>query len=165
MQLLLRSTLFRPWQMFFTEPIVGSFALLSGFDTAVYYALFAFFPYIYSNIYGFGLRSQGLTFLGLAVGNLLGFLILVLLSRVSTRRVMKDIKSGRRPNLIPEMRLFPALIGSIFVPLGLFWIAWLSRPGVHFIVPIAGSAVFAFGNFLIFVCNCGSPSQFVCALC
>lgn len=152
LKLLLTATLFRPWRMFFTEPIVGSFALLSGFDTAIYYALFAFFPYIYTKVYHFNLRSQDLTFLGLAVGNIVGFLCMVGLSRIAARRTMKAIKAGETPTSTPEMRLAPALLGSIFVPGGIFWMAWSSRSSVHFIMPIIGSAIFSFGNYLVFVC-------------
>lgn len=150
-RILITSTLFRPWKLFFTEPIIASFALLSGFDTAIYYALFAVFPYIFTSVYGLRLESQGLAFLGLAVGNVLGFVTAVFLSRMSLRRIKKAIQSGRMPNLVPEMRLLPSLVGSAFVPAGLFWIDWSSRKSVHLIVPIMGSAMFAYGNFLVFV--------------
>ena len=151
MNLLLTSTLFRPWNMFFTEIIVGTFAFYIGFNFAIYYSLFAALPYIFIKTYNFDLGSQGLVFLGLAVGNMLAFMLVVVFSRISYKNMVKTINAGKAVKPPPEKRLLLALIGSIFVPIGLFWCGWSARPSVHWIVPIVGSAIFAFGNFLVFV--------------
>jgi hypothetical protein len=151
LKLLLTSTLFRPWKMFFTEPIVCSFAFYIGFNFGVYYAFFAALPYIFEDIYHFSLQNVGPTFLGLAVGNILGFIAMVLLSRIALKKRIAAMKAGKAGPMPPEKRLLPALIGSWFVPVSLFWIGWSARPNVHWIVMIVGSSLFAFGNFLVFV--------------
>ncbi|OCL08894.1 MFS multidrug transporter-like protein [Glonium stellatum] len=151
LNLLLTSTLFRPWNMFFTEIIVGTFAFYIGFNFAIYYSLFAAMPYIFAKVYSFNLGLQGLVFLGLAVGNVLAFTLVLTLSQITYRRTMRAIKTGKAVKPPPEKRLLLALIGSVFVPTGLFWCGWSARSSVHWIVPIAGSAVFAFGNFLVFM--------------
>jgi hypothetical protein len=151
MNRLLTSTLFRPWNMFFTEIIVGTFAFYIGFNFAIYYSLFAALPYIFIKTYDFDLGSQGLVFLGLAVGNVLAFMLVVVFSRISYKNMVKAINAGKAVKPPPEKRLLLALIGSIFVPIGLFWCGWSARPSVHWIMPIVGSAIFAFGNFLVFV--------------
>lgn len=51
----------------------------------------------------------------------------------------------------PEARLPAAIFGSILIPVGLFWFAWSNGPSVHWVVPIAGSAVFAAGIVLVFL--------------
>lgn len=99
----------------------------------------------------FDLGSQGLVFLGLAVGNVVAFMLVVVFSRISYRNTVQAINAGKAINPPPEKRLLLALIGSIFVPVGLFWCGWSARPSVHWIVSIVGSAIFAFGNFLVFV--------------
>ena len=149
--LLLTSTLFRPWNMFFTEIIVGTFAFYIGFNFAIYYSLFAALPYIFIKIYDFDLGSQGLVFLGLAVGNILAFMLVVVSSRISYKNMVQTISADEAVKPLPEKRLLLAMIGSIFVPIGIFWCGWSARPSVHWIVPIVGSAIFAFGNFLVFV--------------
>lgn len=50
----------------------------------------------------------------------------------------------------PEIRLQPAMIGSFFVPICLFWFGWSSRSDIHWIVPIIGSSMFGIAAFLLF---------------
>lgn len=151
LKLLLTSTLFRPWKMFFTEPIVGSFAFYVGFNFGVYYAFFAAFPYIFENIYNISLQNMSPTFLGLAVGSILGFIVTVMLSQSALKKMIAAMKAGKASPIPPEKRLLPALIGSWFVPISLLWIGWSARVNVHWIVMIIGSTLFAFGNFLVYV--------------
>ena len=151
LRLLLTSTLFRPWEMFFTQPIVGLFAFYVGFNFGVYYAFFAAFPYIFEEIYHFSLQNVGPTFLGLAVGNILGFIVTVMLSRIALKKRIAAMKTGKASPVPPEKRLLPALIGSWFVPISLFLIGWSARVNVHWIVMIIGSVLFAFGNYLVYV--------------
>lgn len=35
----------------------------------------------------------------------------------------------------------------------LFWFAWTSRPGIHWIVPTLAGIPFAWGNLCIFICG------------
>ena len=51
----------------------------------------------------------------------------------------------------PEGRLDPALIGSVVLPIGLFWFAWSTMSYVHWIVSIIGGSVFGFGQVLLFI--------------
>ncbi|RFU26744.1 hypothetical protein B7463_g9593, partial [Scytalidium lignicola] len=50
----------------------------------------------------------------------------------------------------PELRLPPAIFGSILVPIGIFWFGWTTYSSVHWIVPIIGSILFGAGNILCF---------------
>lgn len=51
----------------------------------------------------------------------------------------------------PEARLDPALIGSVLLPIGLFWFAWTTYNSIHWIVSILGGAVYGFGQVLLFI--------------
>ena len=64
----LRSTLTRPIHMAVVEPVVALFTLYIAINFSMLYAFFAAFPYVFATVYGFGIRSTGLTFLGLGVG-------------------------------------------------------------------------------------------------
>lgn len=144
-------TILRPWRMLFNEATVGSFACYIGLDFAIFYSLFAAMPYAFITQYGFGLGAQGLGFLGLAAGVIFAFLLVIWLSKVKQRKVVQAIKVGKAVNMTPEQRLVIALIGSVFIPIGLFWFGWTARSSVQWIVCIIGTAIFAAGNFLIFV--------------
>ena len=54
-------------------------------------------------------------------------------------------------SVAPEARLPMAIVGSAFIPVGLFWFAWTNGNNVHWIVPIVGSAFFAVGIVLVFL--------------
>lgn len=51
----------------------------------------------------------------------------------------------------PEARLPPALIGSLALPIGLFWFAWTNSPSLHWSISIIGTAPFGFGMVLVFL--------------
>jgi hypothetical protein len=52
-------------------------------------------------------------------------------------RAAAQSPTGRAP---PEARLPFAMVGSILLPIGLFWFAWTSNPKVHWIAPILAGA-------------------------
>jgi hypothetical protein len=54
-------------------------------------------------------------------------------------------------NAPPEARLPPAMVGSVFLPLGLFWFAWTNYPSIHWSVSIIATAPFGFGMVLVFL--------------
>lgn len=51
----------------------------------------------------------------------------------------------------PEHRLYNAMIGSLGIPVGLFWFGWTANSGVHWAVPIVGLIPFAWGNLCLFI--------------
>lgn len=54
-------------------------------------------------------------------------------------------------DIAPEFRLVPAMIGGCFLPCSLFLYAWASYYKVHWIVPVLAEAMFACGNFMVFM--------------
>jgi len=50
----------------------------------------------------------------------------------------------------PEKRLYAAMLGSVGLPMGLFWFAWTARKDVHWISPILATIPFAWGNLCVF---------------
>jgi hypothetical protein len=51
----------------------------------------------------------------------------------------------------PEARLEPAMIGGVFLPIGLFIFAFTNGVNIHWIVSIIGSAFFGVGQVLLFI--------------
>ncbi len=57
---------------------------------------------------------------------------------------MKE-KHGAEYEPEPELRLPPAMVGSVLVTVALFWFAWTTYPSVHWILPIIATVVFSIG--------------------
>jgi len=138
--------LMRPWMLLFREPIV----LLTGIYIAIIYGtlymLFAAFPIVFQQYRGWSAGIGGLAFIGVAVG----MMVAVFYAAYDNKRYQRvaHAAGGAAP---PEARLPPAIIGSVLLPVGLFWFAWTCGPSVHWVVPIIASAFFACGLVLVFL--------------
>lgn len=141
-----KTALSRPWILLFREPIVF---LLSVYMAIVYgtlYMLFAAFPIVYQQHRGWNQGVGGLAFLGILVGMLAAIVYTI----PSNNRYIATQKKhgGVAP---PEARLAPALIGSVALPVGLFWFAWTNSVSIHWIVSILAGIPFGFGMVLVFL--------------
>ena len=149
---LLTVTLFRPIHMILTEPIVACFSLYVGFNFSVLFAFFAAFPIVFEGVYGFDPGFSGLTFLAIGVGCIISAGTTFILDRVLYRKEYeKSLGEGRQGLVLPEHRLYAAMLGSFGLPIGLFWFAWTARKDVHWISPVLAAVPFAWGNLCVFV--------------
>lgn len=140
--------LFRPVHMLLTEPIVGLICLYVACEFATLFSFFAVVPYIFQRVYHFGIEQQGLVFLSIAVGCLLGTITVILCNALMYAPKTKEYPAHQTP---PEYRLYPAMIGSIGLPLGLFWFGWTSRSDISWASPVAAIVPFSWGNLCLFV--------------
>ncbi|KAG9249060.1 putative polyamine transporter 4 [Calycina marina] len=124
----LKASLLRPVQMMFLEPLV---ALLSIYTAFAFAMMFSFFG----------------SFLGILVGFLLAIASFGIFNATLFRKA--GIKAKGRP--APEHRLYASMLGSIMLPIGLFWFAWSPRKDVHWIVPVLGGVPFGWGCLAIFI--------------
>ncbi|USW57704.1 Putative major facilitator superfamily, MFS transporter superfamily [Septoria linicola] len=149
-----QSSLLRPLSMLFTELIVGLVCLYAGFNFGLIYALVIVFPDIFAAAYSFNEVQQGLAFLGLIVGCILGPALLIadgeLIERKKRGRVDHE-KQSSTDKLSPEVRLHGAMIGAVLLPTGLIIFAWTARPGISFLVPIFASTLITLGALTIYV--------------
>lgn len=151
-QQILTITVFRPIHMLFTEPIIGCFSLYISFNFAVLYSFFAAFPFVFTNTYNFSRATDGLTFLAIGVGCFIGVAVVLTCDRLIYHRKHKvSLHNGNQGAVEPEQRLYAAMIGSIMLPIGLFWFAWTARENIHWISPILAATLFSTGNITIFV--------------
>jgi MFS family permease len=107
----LRTALLRPIDMFIREPIIPPTAAIVTVSQTVVYIFYAAFPHALTAAYQFSPYELGLAFLPLLVGSLLS---LPVLSVMQKRR--KREGSGR-----PELIMEAALVGSVTMPIGLYW--------------------------------------------
>lgn len=62
-------------------------------------------------------------------------------------RAMMASPTGRAP---PEARLPGAILGSVLLPVGLFWFAWTCTPDIHWSSSVLAGIPFGFGLITIF---------------
>jgi hypothetical protein len=141
----------RPIHMLLTEPIIASFAIYVSFNFAVLFGFLASIPLIFTTVYNFTHAQSGLPFLAIAIGVLLSIPTMLLIDRILYQKhYRRAIEEGRK-GVAPEYRLYGAMVGSIGLPISLFWFAWTSQKSVHWIVSIIGLIPFAWGNISVFI--------------
>ncbi|KAH6613988.1 major facilitator superfamily domain-containing protein [Boeremia exigua] len=141
------TALTRPWILLFREPIVF---LLSIYVAVIYgtlYMLFGAFPIVFQQGRGWSQGIGGLSFVGVAVGMIAS----VFYSIWDNKRYNRVIDASPSGVAAPEARLPPALVGSIAMPIGLFWFAWTNSTSIHWVVSIMAGAPFGFGMVLVFL--------------
>jgi len=127
LKFLITVTLFRPVHMIFTEPIVGFFSFYIAFNFSVLFAFFDAFPIVFQGVYGFDLGSAGLVWLSVLIGCLLSVATVIVVDRL-TYRGKHTLATKHGLLVAPEHRLYMAMMGSLGVPIGLFWFALVLYP-------------------------------------
>ena len=110
------TTLSRPFALLFKEPIV---LLLSIYLAIVYgtlYMMFGAYPIVFQQGRGWGTGKGGLAFIGIAVGMLIAGILIF----PANKRYMSKVAETPFGRLPPEERLVAGMIGSVFIPIGIF---------------------------------------------
>jgi len=110
----------------------------------ILYLAFRVFPIIFVGKHNFSIQMTGLTFLGIAVGNLIGLATTPYWNR---RYRLYVEKHGDPP---PEFRLVMGQVGGILVSISLFCIAFTTYKDVHWIAPIIASVPFGTGIYFVY---------------
>ncbi|PVH96076.1 MFS general substrate transporter [Periconia macrospinosa] len=136
----------RVFQMLALSPIILMLSIYMGLIYSYFYLLLTTLAPVYEALYGWKPNMTGLAFLGMGVG----FGICQLIYAGISDRILKSMaqKSGE---MKPEYRLLPTIAGGLLVPVALFWYGWAAQARIHWIVPIIGTSLLAFGHNLIFM--------------
>ncbi|KAL3491041.1 major facilitator superfamily domain-containing protein [Aspergillus germanicus] len=143
--LLAHRVLRRPFQLLVFEPMCLCLDLYSAILLGTLYLFFGAFPLVFDTNHGMNLWQVGLAFLGIIVGMFLASASNPIWAKVRKRLVNENDGISE-----PEYRLPPALLGGVFVPMGLFWFGWTCYPSIHWIVPVVASGFFGCGMLLVF---------------
>jgi Na+/melibiose symporter-like transporter len=106
-----------PVIMLFTEPLVGCLSLYTGFAFAMVFSFLASVPYVFITVYGFDEKKVGLVFIAMMVGCVFSVVSFAIFDR---KLYHKAVLVGGG-SCAPEHRLYAAILGSILLPIGLFW--------------------------------------------
>lgn len=137
----------KPFKMLFVEMIVLFMTIYMAFNFAVFYSFFAAFPYIFGGRYSFTASQEGLTFISIALGCVIGFLAVVYIDRKTYPALEAKYGVGTVP---PEYRLYGAMVGCALNPVSLFWFGWTADKGVHWLSPVVAAVPFAVGNIMVY---------------
>ena len=136
--------LVRPSRMLATQPIVQVIALYMAYLFGVTYLVTVTFPVVWRDVYGESLGISGLNFISMAAGSISGAMVSILF----VDRIYKRLKEQNGGVGLPEFRIPSMSIGSILVPIGLFWYGWSVQARVHWIMPNIGIALFVAGTLI-----------------
>ncbi|KAK8207206.1 MFS multidrug transporter [Phyllosticta capitalensis] len=141
---LANSYLVRPFQLLFT-PICFCVALYASFVYGILYAQLAAFPVVFEEQRGWNKVVGALPFLAILTGILIGAVANIFNQKYYFKKL-----SANNFKSVPEARLPPMMLGSVFLASGLFIFGWTASPRFHWIAPIIGCACVGLGFFCIF---------------
>jgi len=136
---------YKPFQLLAYEHMALLLALWNALVLGILYLAFQAFPIIFEEGHGFNVQMTGMSFLGIGLGMIIALASQPYWNRVYGREFKKY--GGNAP---PEVRLLIGMPGGILVSLGLYWIAFTTFKGVHWILPILGSIPFGTGILYVF---------------
>ncbi|KAF2203430.1 MFS general substrate transporter [Delitschia confertaspora ATCC 74209] len=142
-----RTITWRPFYMFFTEPIVTWLSLLSGFSDALIFTFLQSFTPVYEQ-WGFGVIGVSLAFIPLLLGYVIAYL-----SYLPSIHHFRKIRRTQPGKLQPEARLWWLLYLAPLEAIGLFGFAWTSlgpKHGIPWIATMIFSCMVGIANYAIY---------------
>ncbi|CAI6335912.1 unnamed protein product [Periconia digitata] len=136
-------SLFRPFHLLFTEPVVFWFSLWVAFSWAVLYLTLAAIPLVFQANHDFTLQQANAVFAAMCIGAIVATVLSIYQDRIA-----------RRYNKLPptpEARLYFSCVESACMPIGLFMFGWTSASSIHWIVASIAIAIATIGIFSIYL--------------
>ncbi|KAL2265966.1 hypothetical protein VTJ83DRAFT_5318 [Remersonia thermophila] len=145
----IKIAIFRPLKMLAFAPIVTAMSVYVAVIYGILYLLFSTFGIVFPLYYGFNEGESGLVFIPSAIGMGLG---IVVFGAASDRLVKSHMDNGAAHR--PEIRLTPwfTVPAGVTIPIGLFIYGWTIHYRVHWIAPMIGVVIFAFGLMGVMMC-------------
>lgn len=142
---MLIETLWRPFEVIIFEPVVLLINVYIGLVYSVMYLWFEAFPIVFVEVKGFTLIEMGVAYMCILVGILVAASIYIpVVHQTFTKKLLNN------EEVVPELFIPMAIVGSILMPVGIFIFGWTAAPDLHWIGPLIGAAVFAAGAFVVF---------------
>lgn len=142
---MLHSSSVKAVHMLVTEPVVFAFGLWIAFAWFVTFLFLSVIPITFEEKRGFSEGISGLPYISLCIGVTIGFAA----NFLQIRKYKAIMKSNDR-KILPESRLYGAMFGAGFLPLGLFIYSFTQYGYLPWIAPTIALAPIAIGIFFIF---------------
>ncbi|KAI5798448.1 major facilitator superfamily domain-containing protein, partial [Pyronema domesticum] len=143
---LVKKNFSRPIKLLFTEPIILLISIYTAFVYAILYLFLVSYPIVFASVRGWSPGVSALPYIGMVTGIFLGGCLVIGFQPWTNRR------AAVAGHVVPEDRLVPCIIGSVFFPIGLFWFSWSgANADIHWIVPTLAGVPFGLGLITIFL--------------
>lgn len=150
-------SVYRPFHLLTTEPVVFFFSLWVAFAWAVLYLTFGSIPLVFRTSHAFSLQESDAVFAAMCVGAIIATIYSIYQDRLLARYLAYTATDNpgwlrRKIDLSsPEGRLYFACIESAFLPIGLFWFGWSQFSHIPWIVPTMAVACATMGIYSIYL--------------
>jgi multidrug resistance protein len=156
-------SLYRPFHLLFTEPVVFFFSLWVAFAWAVLYLTFGSIPLVFSRQHGWDIEHAGRIFAAMMIGGVLGTVIGIWQEHVlhhpkwqpevdsSETSVFWTFLRTRFPARVPEARLYCTCVVATLLPIGLFIFGFTSKRDIHWIAPTIGICLATIGIYSVYL--------------
>lgn len=142
---MLKASSVKAIRMLVTEPVVFAFGLWIAFCWAVVFLFLSVIPITFAEKRGWSEGVAGLPYISLALGTFLGWA-----AHHLQMRKYNALTADPAVTVVPEHRLYGAMFGAIFLPIGLFVYSFTQYASLPWIAPTIGLAPIAFGIFFVF---------------
>lgn len=142
---MLKASSLKAVTMLATEPVVFAFGLWIAFCWAVTFMFLSVIPITFTDKHGWSEGVSGLPYISLAIGTTLGWMFHHLQMRKYDSLVAN-------PNVVvtPEARLYGAMFGAVWLPVGLFIYSFTQYAFLSWVGPVIGLAPMAMGIYFVF---------------
>ncbi|RAH82001.1 MFS transporter [Aspergillus japonicus CBS 114.51] len=130
-------------KMLITEPVVFAFGLWIAFAWFLTFLFLSVIPITFQEKKGWNEGMSGLPYIGLCIGCTIGFG----LNFFQIRKYNALFQAGQAR---PESRLYGALFGAVWLPIGLFIYSFTQYADLPWIAPVIALVLICIGIFFIF---------------
>ncbi|GKT65152.1 major facilitator superfamily transporter [Colletotrichum tofieldiae] len=160
---LVSASVWRPFHLLFTEPVVFFFSIWCAFAWAVLYCTFGSIPLVLSRTRDLDTEQSGYFFVAMIVGSVVATVVGVLqdkLLRMPQWRANSPVGDSSRfwvfmrrhfPAEAPESRLYFTCISATLLPAGLFLFGFTAKQEFHWIVPAFGISLATWGIYSVYL--------------
>ncbi|KAI1342161.1 major facilitator superfamily domain-containing protein [Xylariaceae sp. FL0016] len=132
-------------RMLVTEPVVLAFGLWIGFAWFVTFLFLSVIPITFQEKRGWSEGVSGLPYICLCLGTTIGWA-----AHHLQMRKFNQIQNHPDVTPTPEHRLYGAMFGAVWLPVGLFIYSFTQYAWLHWIGPCIGLVLIAAGIFFVF---------------
>lgn len=142
---MLKASSVKAIKMLVTEPVVMAFGLWIAFCWAVTFLFLSAITITFIDKRGWSEGVAGLPYIGLALGTTLAWG-----AHHFQMRKYDQLTADPEAVVYPEARLYGAMYGAVWLPIGLFIYSFTQYEWVHWIGPCIGLVLIAFGIYFVF---------------
>ncbi|OCL11783.1 MFS general substrate transporter [Glonium stellatum] len=136
-------SLYRPFHLLLTEPVVFWFSLWVAFSWAVLYLTLAAIPLVFRDKHNFSLQQANAVFGSMCICSILATILSIYQEKLAKRH-------GKIAST-PEGRLYFSCVESALMPIGLFMFGWTAVSSIHWMVPTIAIGLATIGIFSVYL--------------